>query len=265
MILPFIKMQGLGNDFVIFDRRNDTKVNLTIKQIQHIADRKYGIGCDQIIFINSDTNYDCALQIFNADGSESFACGNATRCIAKIINKPTIQIKVDEKILTAQIIDDEVKVNMGKAKFDWQDIPLAHAADTLSLSFDHPTLTQGYAVNVGNPHVVFIINDFKDINIEVLGQFFSTHIAFPEQTNVNFVIIKSRSELELRVFERGSGLTSACGSGACATTAVLERLGLVNQTVTVAQAGGNLTIQVKPEGIFMTGSAEFSFMGTIKV
>ena len=264
MLLPFIKMQGLGNDFVMFDRRNDTKINFTSKQIQHIANRKYGIGCDQIILINSDTNYDCDLQIFNADGSESFACGNATRCIARIINKENIQIKVGNRILAAQLVGDNVMVNMGKAKFAWKDIPLAHATDTLNLTFDHPVLSHGFAVNIGNPHLVFIVDNVNDLDVPELGQFFSIHPLFPKQTNVNFVSIKNKNELELKVFERGSGSTMACGSGACATTAVLERLGLINRSVTVSQAGGNLSIDVKPQGIFMTGAAEFSFKGTIE-
>lgn len=265
MMLPFIKMQGLGNDFVIFDRRDTGPVNLTIKQIQHIAHRQYGIGCDQIIIISSDIKYECSLQIFNADGSESFACGNASRCIARIINKENIQIKVGNRILTAQLVGDQVMVNMGKAKFAWQDIPLAHESDTLNLIFDHPVLSHGYAVNVGNPHLVFIVDNLHDFDIAELGQSFSIHPLFPKQANVNFVAIKNKNELELRVFERGSGMTMACGSGACATVAVLDLIGLVNQPVNVSQPGGKLSIDVKPQGIFMTGAAEFSFHGTIEI
>lgn len=265
MKIEFLKMHGLGNDFVIIDRRASKPLKLTTLQIKKIADRKYGIGCDQVIILKSDKKYDCSMQIYNIDGSKSEACGNATRCIAKIINKKRCQIKVGKRILTTERMGEDVAVNIGHASFEWQSIPLAKKANPLALSFKHSTFKQGYAVNVGNPHVIFIVKSFKDLDLTEIGNYFNKLPLLPLGANVNFALIKNKKSVELKVFERGSGLTLACGTGACATVAALHKLGLTDKQVTVNQAGGKLLITIKTEGIIMTGPAELSFKGTIEI
>ena len=255
----FHKMHGLGNDFVIIDAREDD-MDLSGAQAAAIADRHSGIGCDQLIVLRPSRQADVRMQIFNADGSEVEACGNAARCVARLIGDET-RIETGGGIIIGKATADGAIVDMGKPRFDWQAIPLAYAMDTLTMPVGWEDLQNPAAVNVGNPHVIFFVDDSAAAELDRLGPMIEVDPLFPEKVNVNIAHI-DQGVIHLRVWERGVGLTRACGTGACATAVAAIRRGLVSSPVQVNLPGGTLTISWQ-EGanIAMQGPTTYVFAG----
>ena len=268
--LPFTKMHGLGNDFVVLDARR-VKLDLAPSQAKIIADRRLGVGCDQILVIEPPQNEDADifLRILNADGSEAQACGNGTRCIAALVMAETgsssIKIETVAGVLAAEEAEDgNIAVDMGLASFEWQDIPLAREMDTLSLEISQGPLADPVAVNVGNPHAVFFVEDAAAIPLEELGPKIETDPLFPEHVNVEAAQVLADGNIRMRVWERGVGITRACGSGACATLAAAAQRGLTERSATVILDGGALVIDWREDNhVVMTGPVATSFSGVI--
>jgi diaminopimelate epimerase len=271
---PFLKMHGLGNDFVVFDARK-APVVLDRLRARALADRRHGIGCDQVIVMEKSVNgADAAMRIFNADGSEVESCGNAARCVARLLMDENGTHVVDLDSAGGRLIcsdaDGRVGVDMGIPKFDWRDIPLREERGTMSFSLDvpgteFPALKEAAAVNVGNPHCVLFVEDAESAPVEFLGPAIETHSLFPQRTNVEFVQVLSTERLRMRVWERGAGVTLACGTGACASVAAARRCGLCERQVDVVLDGGTLLIEWEGDGspIFMTGATALSYRGEI--
>ena len=265
MRLPFIKMHGLGNDFVILDGREIDLPSLDTAQIRALADRHRGIGFDQLIVLGPSDEADLAMRIHNADGGEVEACGNATRAVAVLHGQPA-SIATAGGTLRVRPGENMAEAAMGRARFDWQDIPLAYAMDTREMPLGWDRLERPSAVNVGNPHIVFFVDDARAVPLETLGPEIETDPLFPERINVNVAQILSRKAIRLRVWDRGAGLTLACGTGACATATVAYRQGLVDAEVEVTLPGGTLTIRHDEEGgIHMAGPASEAFRGTFEL
>jgi diaminopimelate epimerase len=266
----FIKMHGLGNDFVVIDARR-TPVQIDQGRARAIADRRTGVGCDQLIVIEPPANglADVTMRIRNADGNEVEACGNAARCIAAMIMKEKgtdhAVIQTAAGLLDAEALDQGlIAVDMGKAGLDWRDIPLAQAMDTLHLDIEAGALKDPVAVGMGNPHAVFFVDDAEDVPLEDLGPMVENHALFPELTNVEAAQVISESEIRLRVWERGVGITRACGTGACATLVAANRRGLTGRAADVVLDGGRIRIEWLPDNhVLMTGPAAISFTGTL--
>lgn len=264
MRVPFVKMHGLGNDFVVLDARAGDVPEMTSRLAAALADRKTGIGCDQLIVIAPSDTATFRMRIFNADGGEVEACGNATRAVGLLHGAPAT-IETLGGLLSSSPADGGVAVDMGEPRFDWDAIPLAYAMDTLTMPVGWEDLEAPSAVNVGNPHVVFFVPDCAAAEVERLGPLIEHDPLFPARVNVNFASVRSRQAIDLRVWERGVGETRACGTGACATAIAAMRRGLVDRKVTVSLAGGDLTIEWDAEGrIQMTGPAVESFRGTFE-
>lgn len=263
MRVSFVKMHGLGNDFVVLDGRDGGLPKMTNRLAAALADRKTGIGCDQLIQLEPSTLADVRMRIFNADGSEVEACGNATRAIGLLLGQPA-SIETLGGMLTTDPVPGGVAVDMGVPRFEWDAIPLAYALDTLTMPTGWEDLHSPAAVNVGNPHVVFFVPDNNAVELERLGPLIEHDPLFPARINVNVATIVSRSEIRLRVWERGVGETRACGTGACATAVAAMRRGLVGRgMVTVWLPGGSLQINWGADDrIAMTGPATESFRGT---
>jgi len=226
-----------------------------------LADRKTGIGCDQLILLEPTSVADFRMRIFNADGSEVEACGNATRAVGLLHGAPA-RIETLGGILNSTPVDGGIAVDMGEPRFDWQTIPLAYAMDTLRLPLGWNELEGPACVNVGNPHAVFFVPDCEAIDLATLGPMIEHDPVFPARVNVNVGTIVDRRTIRLRVWERGVGETRACGTGACATAIAAMRLGLTEREVTVILAGGRLTIGWGEDNrIAMTGPAVESFRG----
>lgn len=256
----FSKMHGLGNDFVVIDARADA-VEMTENRARTIADRHAGIGCDQLILIGNAPDADVSMQIFNADGSEVEACGNATRCVPMFVGRD-VTIRTKAGLLDAKLIDGGASVDMGAPRFDWDAIPLAYPMDTLTMQASWEDLPAPAAVNVGNPHVIFFVDDLDAIDTARLGPIIETDPLFPARVNVNFAQVTGENALRLIVWERGAGLTRACGTGACATAVAAIRRKLVRGPVTVTLPGGDLHLDWTPGGtIRMTGPATHVFDG----
>lgn len=263
---PFLKMHGLGNDFVIFDARRRT-LDFDAGLVRRLASRRRGIGFDQMIVLRPSTRADAFMEIWNADGSEVAACGNATRCVGKLLiaehggDKATIETKAG--LLSAVRADERISVNMGPARLDWQEIPLAHAADTLHIPYAMGMLDDPVAVNMGNPHVVFFVEDADAVPLGELGPQIETDPLFPERTNVSVASVKD-GHIRLRVWERGAGITEACGTAACAATVAAFRRGLTDRHATVELDGGTLEIVWLPDGsVQMTGDAVLTYAGEV--
>jgi diaminopimelate epimerase len=262
MRAAFTKMHGLGNDFVVLDTREQALPPVTSAVARALADRRTGIGCDQLILLEDSDVADLRMRIFNADGGEVEACGNATRAVALLHGVPA-QIETAGGILMARPGQGGAAVDMGEPRFDWEAIPLAYAMDTASLPVGWDELEQPAAVNVGNPHAVFFVDNCDAIDLEHLGPEIENDPLFPERVNVNVATVENDSAIRLRVWERGAGLTRACGTGACATAVAAMRRGLVGREVTVTLPGGPLLIAWGEDGrITMTGPAAESFRGT---
>jgi len=260
--VPFTKMHGLGNDFVVLDARTGGVPPVDTRLAAALADRHRGIGCDQLILIEPSATADLRMRIFNADGSEVEACGNATRAVGLLHGKPA-RIETLAGVLEARPDGAGIAVDMGRPRFGWDEIPLAWAMDTLHLPVGWEDLADPVALNVGNPHVIFFVADCAAVDLARLGPLIETDPLFPERVNVNVATIESRSAIRLRVWERGAGLTLACGTGACATAIGAMRRGLVERTVTVTLPGGALTITWTDEDrILMSGPATEAFRGS---
>jgi diaminopimelate epimerase len=261
----FHKMHGLGNDFVVIDARTQSVAQpmaMTAPRARAIADRRQGIGCDQLILIEPSTLADARMRIFNNDGSEAQACGNASRALALLLGG-TQRIETAGGIITITADSaDSATVDMGKPSWAWDTIPLAYALDTADLPLAWEDLTHPAAINVGNPHIVFFVPDCDAIALDRLGPLIEHDPLFPEQINVNVATITGPGALRLRVWERGAGLTRACGTGACATAAVALARRLVSGPVTVGLDDGSLTINQRDDGhVLMSGPATHVFTG----
>ena len=264
MRVPFVKMHGLGNDFVVLDARVDAVPAMTTRLAAALADRKTGIGCDQLILLEVSTRADLRMRIFNADGGEVEACGNATRAVGLLLGKDA-RIETLGGELAVSPAEGGVSVDMGEPRFEWEAIPLAYAMDTHTMPLAWEALENPVAVNVGNPHVVFFVPDCGAVELDRLGPEIEHDPLFPQRVNVNVATITDRSQIQLRVWERGVGETRACGTGACATAIGAMRRGLVERSVTVAMTGGDLQITWNTAGrIIMTGPAVESFRGSFE-
>ena len=256
----FHKMHGLGNDFVIIDARN-APFEVTPSLAKAIADRRTGVGCDQLIVLEPSDSADLRMRIWNQDGGEVEACGNATRCVVQLTG--ATRIDSDGGLLEGEDLGAEVEVTLGEPRFGWDDIPLAYPTDTNPLPMAWDGLSNPMAVNVGNPHVVFFVDDLEGVPIEELGSKIEHDPAFPERTNVNVAEIDGDG-IRLKTWERGAGLTLACGTGACAAGVAAIRSKRVSSPVKVTMPGGSLTIGWEPGGpIRMRGSATHVFEGEL--
>lgn len=261
--IPFIKMDGLGNDFVIIDGRKN-KISLTPALICKMADRKTGIGFDQLILLKKSTICDVKMEIFNADGSTAGACGNGTRCVSSLIFEETKKQKITleapyKKTLSAWR-GKLITVDMGEPKADWKDIPLSKKADTLNLKV-LPALPPAVCTSMGNPHAVFFVKNVEKLDIAKLGKKVENDKIFPQKTNVEFAQILGPQKIRMRVWERGAGITMACGSGACATLAGAIRRGLIKNKAAIIMDGGTLFIEQKQGRILMSGPVNKAFNG----
>ncbi|MCR4378053.1 MAG: diaminopimelate epimerase [Rhodospirillales bacterium] len=268
--LAFIKMHGLGNDFVILDGR-DGSLNLSQDVVRAISDRRTGVGCDQLIVMEAahDSSADVFMRIYNPDGSQSGACGNATRCVASLVMKEKGESHVIVETI-AGLLDCEnlggglYRVDMGPVRQDWRDLPLSKAQDTDNIDVEAGPLKNAVGVNVGNPHAVFIVNDAEAVDLATFGPVIETHPLFPERTNVEAVQVLDRSRIRMRVWERGAGITRACGSGACAALVATARRGFTERKAEVILDGGTLSIEWLPDNtVSMTGPVATSFSGHI--
>ncbi|MCC7166273.1 MAG: diaminopimelate epimerase [Rhodospirillales bacterium] len=263
-------MHGLGNDFVVLDGRKDS-LPLSPEAIARLADRHFGIGCDQVIVLEppSQPDADLGARFYNSDGSESGACGNGSRCVVHLwmaeTGKSTAQLETAAGLLACEAqADGRVTVDMGPARLDWTEIPLARALDTLHLPIDAGPLVDPVAVGMGNPHAVFFVPDLAAIDLAALGPVVEHHPLFPERANVEIVQVLSQGVVRMRVWERGSGITLACGTGACAAAVAAARRGHTGRRVRVILDGGPLDVAWHEDGrVRMTGPVATTFEGRL--
>jgi diaminopimelate epimerase len=266
---PFVKMHGLGNDFVVIDARS-TAFPLDETRARAIADRRTGIGCDQLILIEKPRGRaaDIFMRIHNTDGGEVEACGNGTRCIAALVMAETgadrLVIETNAGLLEARTADGgRVTVDMGKAGLDWREIPLAREQDTLHVDLALGPLADPVCTNMGNPHATFFVADAMSIDLAALGPQLEHHKIFPERANIGIAEVISPTRLRFRVWERGVGITRACGTGACAALVAACRRSLTGRKAEVELDGGTLEIEWRPDGhVLMTGPVATSFSGS---
>jgi len=264
--IPFIKMHGLGNDFVVLDARSAPLPAMTPAVARALGDRRTGIGFDQLVLLEPSESHAFRMRIFNSDGGEVGACGNASRAVALLHGEPVV-IETGGGPIALEPMDGGARVDMGAPRFDWDAIPLAYAMDTFTMPLGWPmgdgALEGPMAVNVGNPHAVFFVADADAVELDRLGPVIENDPVFPERVNVNVASLAGADHLKLRVWERGAGLTRACGTGACATAVAAIRRGLAKSPVRVTLPGGDLVIAWEPGGtILMSGPATESFRGT---
>jgi len=256
----FHKMHGLGNDFVIVDAREEP-FEVTPALAKAIADRRTGVGCDQLIVLEPSETADLKMRIWNQDGGEVESCGNATRCVVQLTGARTIDS--DGGLLTGEDLGADVEVAIGEPRFDWDEIPLAYATDTNPLPMAWDALENPIALNVGNPHLVFFVPDAREVPLDQLGPRIEHDPAFPERINVNVATFVD-NHLKLRTFERGAGETRACGTGACASAVAAIVTRRAQSPVTVEMTGGTLTVAWAPgEPIRMRGTATHVFEGEL--
>ena len=261
MMRRFHKMHGLGNDFVIFDARQEP-LEMDGARARAIADRRTGVGCDQLILLEPSQAATLRMRIFNADGGEVEACGNAARCVA-LLEGGEISIETKGGIVSGSSNGTDATVDMGEPRFGWDEIPLAYPLDTAAMPVGWEELQNPFAVNVGNPHVVFFVEDADAVELERLGPEIERDPLFPDRINVNAASLEDGG-IKLRVWERGAGLTQACGTGACATAVAAISRKLVSSPVEVRLPGGTLSIEWTPGGtIRMRGGASHAFAGEI--
>jgi diaminopimelate epimerase len=260
--LDAYKMDGLGNDFIIFDKRKKS-ISLTKDQIIKISDRG-NIGCDQVIFIDNDKSSNAYLTFYNSDGGEIAACGNGSRCAAYLLmkenNNKKISLRTKVGILRAELDDKNlVRINMGQPNFRWEKIPLSKEMDNKNLkikinSTDGKEIEGGFSLSVGNPHIIFFVEDFNKFNLKEIGPKIENHNYFPEKCNVTLASIKNKKHVKVKVWERGAGLTKACGTAACATAVSGAVLKLNERYVDVEFQEGLLNIEWNADNnIYMTG------------
>jgi len=265
MLTPFRKMHGAGNDFVVMDARAGA-FPLSPVRIAALADRNTGIGCDQFITLEKPPGgeADVFMRIHNNDGSESGTCGNATRCVALLVREETgrdaIVVQTISGKLPVVFGAGGVTVDMGEARFGWQQIPLSEEADTLALPIEGAPA----AASLGNPHATLFVADLGAAPVTTLGPALEHHPIFAERANIGFAQVLAPDRIKLRVWERGTGLTRACGSGACAALVNAHRRGLVGRRAALELDGGELTIEWRPDGhVLMTGPALLAFQGSV--
>jgi diaminopimelate epimerase len=271
MRVPFVKMHGLGNDFVVFDERAGS-LSLTAARAAAIADRRTGVGCDQLISIEpaaAGSGADAAMRIRNADGSAAGACGNATRCVADLLFRETggragIIRTPAGNLPVERLPGGLIRVDMGAPRLDWRDIPLSCAMDTLHLDLYAGEFGPPAACSMGNPHATFFVADLDRVPVTAFGPELEHAALFPERANIGFAQVLAPDRLRLRVWERGAGLTRACGSGACAALVNASRRGLTGRRATVVVDGGALEVEWRDDGhVLMTGPVATAFHGTI--
>ena len=256
----FHKMHGLGNDFVIVDAREEP-FEVTPQLARAIADRRTGAGCDQLIVLEPSDAADLKMRIWNSDGGEVESCGNATRCVVQLTG--ATRIDSDGGLIEGEDLGDEVEVGIGEPRFGWDEIPLAYPMDTNPLPMAWDGLQNPMAVNVGNPHVVFFVSDLDSVPIEHVGPQVETDGIFPQRVNVNVAQVEG-DDIRLKTWERGAGLTLACGTGACATAVAAIKSKRAASPVRVTMPGGSLTVSWAPgEPIRMRGSATHVFSGEL--
>lgn len=259
--LPFAKMHGLGNDFVVIDERGIApRVDAALARA--MADRHRGVGFDQLAVLSDRPGADAHLTFWNADGTQSAACGNATRCIARhlmdSLGRDALTITTDRGTLYARDAgNDLTAVNMGQPQLDWADVPLAREVDTLKLPIDGtPTAT-----GMGNPHCTFFIDDADSVDLVARGAEIEHHPLFPQRTNVQFASLIAPDHLRMRVWERGVGVTLASGSSSCAVAVAAHRRGLTGRAVTITLDGGEIAVDWRDDGVWMTGPTAHVFDG----
>ena len=261
MSRPFLKMNGLGNDFVVVEARQ-APFRPNGEQARAIADRTSGVGCDQLIAIEPSAKADAFMRIWNADGGEVDACGNATRCVAwrlmQELAKDEVLIETGAGFLRATRSGDNISVDMGEPRLGWREIPLAREMDTVALDYEGAP----GAVSMGNPHVVFFTDDLDQVATR--GPAIEHDPLFPEQVNAGFAQVRDAGHIRLRVWERGAGLTRACGTGACAALVAAHRKGLTGRTAVLELDGGNLEIEWRADNhVIMTGPVALEFEGEL--
>ena len=251
------RMDGLGNNFLIIDRRKDS-LEINKDKIVNLANKNV-VPFDQLITLEKEEENICPIKIFNPDGIEVTACGNGVRCIAYLIfqekKQKKILIKTKERVLNAEVIGKQnIKINMGKPKFNWKEVPLSENMDTKQIGIDllDKEHGHGFCLNVGNPHIIFFVKDCFKIDIKKLGPKIENHKLFPERINVTFAQILDKKNIKVNVWERGAGQTKACGTAACATTVAASKKGLADKNINVHFKEGNLQINYEEE-IFMAG------------
>jgi diaminopimelate epimerase len=272
---PFLKMHGLGNDFVVLDARA-ADLELTPERRRTIADRRLGVGCDQLIVLErpTDREADVFMRIYNPDGGEAGACGNATRCVASVVmderNSDHVTVQTIAGLLESQKTGlgsnglPVISVDMGPARLDWREIPVSQACDTNHLPLGLGPLQDPVGTNMGNPHATFFVDDADAIPLAELGPKLEHDRLFPERANIGVAQLMGEDRLWLRVWERGAGITLACGSGACAAVVAASRRGLVQRKADVVLEGGTLTIEWLRDGhVLMTGGIALAFKGEL--
>jgi diaminopimelate epimerase len=270
-MVSFRKMQGLGNDFAVFDAREEA-VAMSPEQARRIADRHFGIGCDTVVLLlPGNARADAALRFFNADGGEVEACGNATRCVARLLmdERGLAGVRLESKG-GLQVCSDAgkglVMVDMGAPGLDWRDIPLGEPRDTIQFQFplEDRTMTAS-AVSMGNPHCILFVGDAERAPVAQLGPLIENHALFPNRVNVEFAQVLDKEHIRMRVWERGIGITLACGTGAAATAVAAIRKGLVGRKVELVLDGGSLILEWREDDghVLMTGPGVTSFTGEV--
>lgn len=269
--VSFRKMHGAGNDFVVVDARKNGCV-LDSDQVRLLADRRYGVGCDQVIVIEDTANADARMRIYNHDGGEVSSCGNASRCVSAILMKETGEKKIAIETKSGLLLcradeDDLVTVDMGRPKDHWRDIPLGVEVDSLEMEMEAGMLKAPVGVGMGNPHAVFFVDDAAAVPLHELGPELEHHPLYPERANIGIAQVINEQAIRLRVWERGAGETLACGTGACAALVAAHRRGLTERKVDVMLPGGMLQIEWLPEDqgghVLMTGPVATVFTGEI--
>jgi len=273
--IAFRKMHGLGNDFVVIDMRREAAA-IDGAAARALADRHTGIGCDQLILIEMprDPAAQIFMRILNADGSEAAACGNGARCIARLIAEETgerrVRLETLAGLFDAELLADwRVAVDMGPARTGWRDVPLARAMDTLCVDLAAGVLASPVCTSIGNPHATFFVGDADAVDLAALGPLLEHDTLFPERANIGVATVRGPERIRLRVWERGAGITQACGSGACAALVAAHRRGLTGRHATVALDGGDLDILWRPDKeeerghVIMTGPATLAFEGSV--
>ncbi|KJZ19454.1 diaminopimelate epimerase [Loktanella sp. S4079] len=259
--LPFMKMHGLGNDFVVVDERGITPI-VDATLAKRIADRRWGVGFDQLAVLSDHDDSDVHLTFWNSDGTTAGACGNATRCVARYLmdetGKDALRITTDRGMLFAQDAGDgQTSINMGHPQLLWNEVPLAHEMDTLRL----PIEGEPSATGMGNPHCTFFVDDAEAIDLAQRGAEIEHHPLYPERTNVQFASVIGPNHLRMRVWERGVGITQASGSSSCATAVAAARRGITGRNVRIDLDGGTLHIDWRDDGVWMTGPTAHVFDG----
>ena len=269
--IPFIKMHGLGNDFVVLDNRESSLV-IDQATIAAIANRRHGVGCDQVLILKPTKAPDAYvfMEIRNVDGTEAEACGNGSRCVAALMMEETGKHVLGIETLAGVLSVEQdgtgsVIADMGPAQYNWQDIPLARETDTLHINFGGVPLTDGVGVSMGNPHIVFFVKDVDEVELDIIGPQIEHHPLLPERANIEVVSLLEADRLRMRVWERSSGITQACGSGACATVVAAHRRKIARRLAEVVLDGGSLFVEWRESDghVLMAGPTTMAFRGEL--